>query len=446
MGKLTKFAKKIIPAPMIEPLRGLYSRINTIRGDYLERKLIRQAPIKHNKALEKIRHKGAPFNVVFFVLMDSVWKFDYVYHMMERDSRFNPTILVCPVVNFGRENMLRHLHECYKSFKDKGYKVIMSYNNETSRYIDIREDLKPDIIFYTNPYKGLIDNRYYIDNFTDILTCYTNYYFSEGNHFDICCNTPFQNILWKKFVESDYHFKHYQKYQQIKGRNIVTTGYPGIDALIDVNYKPKDIWKVKDRNIKRIIWAPHHTIQNNPEIYYSTFLRHYELILDLANKYKDSIQIAFKPHPILINKLYKIWGIEKTNAYYRQWENLDNGMFCNGSYQDLFLTSDAIMHDSGSFLLEYLVTGKPALHLDNNIPYEKQYNDLAIDALDHYYHASEAEQIEDFIRMIIDDKDPKGPARRQFVQDNLMPPNGKLASENIMDDLISSLCPPNENG
>jgi hypothetical protein len=54
------------------------------------------------------------------------------------------------------------------------------------------------------------------------------------------------------------------------------------------------------------------------------------------------------------------WGSEKTTAYYDKWDNLDNGQFKSGDYVDL-LTSDALIHDCGSFMAEYLVVGKPAL-------------------------------------------------------------------------------------
>jgi hypothetical protein len=37
--------------------------------------------------------------------------------------RFEPALFVCPVVNFGRENMLDEMEKTYQSFKNKGYFV-----------------------------------------------------------------------------------------------------------------------------------------------------------------------------------------------------------------------------------------------------------------------------------------------------------------------------------
>ena len=42
-------------------------------------------------------------------------------------------------------------------------------------------------------------------------------------------------------------------------------------------------------------------------------------------KYQDSVQIAFKPHPLLKVKLRDKWGEKATAEYYRKWEELENG-------------------------------------------------------------------------------------------------------------------------
>ena len=47
-------------------------------------------------------------------------------------------------------------------------------------------------------------------------------------------------------------------------------------------------WKLRDMNLKRIIWAPHHTIEGNTDdIAFSTFLEYYDLMLEIAEKYSD---------------------------------------------------------------------------------------------------------------------------------------------------------------
>lgn len=404
--------------------------------------MISEAPELHQKAIDRIRAGKGPINVIFFAIFDSVWKYDELYRLMEADERFNPVILVCPVVNYGEENMRRNMQACYSLFKSRGYNVIKAIDDQTGEYVDVRRDLDVDVIFYTNPYKGLIDDRYYIDKFTDILTCYSNYYFGgEDKDTFYQYQMLLSNLLWRKYIESGFYWKIAEQYAPAKTRNIRIVGYSGIDKYIKPIYHPKDVWKIKDRKIKRFIWAPHHTISDYTIVYYSTFLSYFDFMFEIAEKYKDRIQICFKPHPLLKNRLEIEWGKEKTELYYRKWKDLENGDLNDGSYEDLFLTSDAILHDCGSFIFEYLVTGKPAMHLSNGIPYSEQYNDLAQEALSNYYIAKDKEDIERFINMIIDGKDDKKERRLRFVKDYLTPPNGKLASENIIDDLVKELRP-----
>src|SRR5690606_6795936 len=144
-----------------------------------------------------------------------------------------------------------------------------------------------------------------------------------------------------------------------KGKNVVITGFPSLDTLLDKTYKPKNYWK-HNQKIK-IIWAPHHTIEGTETINFSNFLQYSEVIVELTEKYKDHIQIAFKPHPILYPKLSKIWSKEKTDIYFTKWKEGTNTQIEEGDYIDLFLTSDGMIFDSCSFLNEYLYTQKPSI-------------------------------------------------------------------------------------
>lgn len=159
-------------------------------------------------------------------------------------------------------------------------------------------------------------------------------------------------------------------------------------------------------------------------------------MLEIAHKYAAQIQIAFKPHPILQDRLNLEWGKEKTEAYYKQWDEMPNGQYVSGDYTDIFLTSDAIMHDSGSFILEYLVTKKPAMYLHNGEPLERDLNEIAVRAINECYCVGHNKaDIETFIKSVIEGKDIKKKIKEQFVNENLLPPNGKTASQNIYEDL-----------
>ena len=160
-------------------------------------------------------------------------------------------------------------------------------------------------------------------------------------------------------------------------------------------------------------------------------------MLRMAKKYSDSIQIAFKPHPVLRNKLNEYWGKERTDEYYKEWDSGENTFFENGEYVDLFLTSDAMIHDSGSFLIEYLYLDKPVMRTDNGQPLQNEFNDFALSCLDHYYQGKTEDEVEKFIKMVIDGEDEKKEPRRKFLTENLLPYNRRLPSDNIYDFLVN---------
>lgn len=406
MKHLKKNIKKLLPLSVLEFARVIIVKINCV--------ILR---FQHKNTIKKLQNRDS-VNVVFFVFFESVWKVDYLYRLMALDNRFNPTILVCPVVNKGYHYMIEQMNSCYNYFNNLGYNVIKSYDMDADRYLDVRHTISPDVIFYTNPYQSLIDSRYYIDKFKDILTCYVPYYYGEGAQGEFV-NHKLHNECWKFFVESDFHYSFCKRHMYNNAKNVLVTGYPGVDAFLDDNYIPNDVWKIKNKKIKRLIWAPHHSINESASLSYSCFLYYYQYMLDVARHYKNEIQVAFKPHPLLKNNLYSYWGKDKTDEYYNKWANGENTFLVEGNYVDLFLTSDAMIHDSGSFLIEYLYVNKPVMRTDNNRPLEQQFNDFAIECLKYYYHAHDTNDISNFVMLLINDEDPLKEKRTKFCNEVL---------------------------
>lgn len=427
---MNSFIRKFIYAPLLQVRRRILKLI-------FQRKINKQID-KHKKNLERIKGKEK-VSVAFFALQRSVWKYDYLYRLMVDHPKFEPVIIVCPIVNYGMENMLIEMRMCYDFFSSRNYKVRMAYNPETQEYLDIKKEINPDIIFYTNPYKGLIDNRYYITEFSDVLTCYVSYNYGNSCLYDMFHNLPLHNLVWRFYAETEEHRKYSQEYADNKGQNIIVTGYPGIDAFIDSQYTASDVWKIKDSSVKRIIWAPHHTIDEKDRLSYSCFLRYANFMFEVAKKYEDLIQIAFKPHPLLRVKLNRYWGEDKTTQYYESWGKLPNCFLVDNDYIDLFLTSDAMIHDSGSFITEYLYTKKPVLRTDNGRDLSKEFNPFALNCLSMYYYAYSESDIEEFVRNVINGDDILRDKRNLFYKEKLLPPNNQLASCNILEDLLSNI-------
>ena len=382
-------------------------------------------------------NKKRPIRCVFLALFDSVWKYDRVYRIMENSDCFEPMILVCPIVKYGKKNMLDNMARCLALFCSKNYRVICAYDETNNEYLDLKKDLSPDIVFYTNPYKGLIDDRYYIDNLDDVLTVYVPYFFSSNKDYKLSFNLPLHNLVWKRYVETNMHKQFTQRYSLNKGINAVVSGFPGIDEYLDSGYIPKSIWKNPDHSKKRIIWAPHHTINPVGIIYYSCFIRYCNYMLSLAEKYQNRIELFFKPHPLLKNKLYELWGVEQTDKYYQSWKERDNTDLVEGEYVDLFMTSDAMIHDSASFTVEYLYVNKPVLWTLNGEDLQTQFNKFGIECLKNHYLAHSEQEIESFIQNVLNEIDPLKVQRSAFLRDVLLPADSP--SRIIVNDILDSI-------
>ena len=391
----------------------------------------------HRRALKKVKGKDV-LRCVFFATFEETWKYEGVYRLMKNSKRFDPIVLVCPIVNYGFENMIRRMDQCYTFFKEKGYVVQKAYDCLNNRYVDVRKELNPDIVFYTNPYEGLIDHRYFIHHFKDILTVYVPYFFNETADFELAYNEFLHNVVWRRYLETNMHKKWAVECSRSRGRNVVVTGYPGIEPLIYGSVKPLgNAWKIKDGRLKRIIWAPHHSIYATEECRYASFLIICDVMVEMAKKYRDQVQFAFKPHPVLRNKLETVWGKEKTNLYYEEWAQMPNTALVEGDYVDLFLSSDAMIHDSGSFIAEYLCLNKPVIRTLNGVDLKLLHNEFGLQCLENHYMAHNAEELDQFIQNVIHDVDPMKEARTKFIQDVLIPE--RCPSQSIIDDILDSI-------
>jgi hypothetical protein len=430
--------KKYVQNPVGRLYNSLVGNLNSSN----DHDLIEGQPERHEKALNEAKKKEQ-LEVVFFVLNPDIWKYENVYRLLEEDSRFNPIVVICPATNLQDEKIVIGLmKQAYMSFTEKWYNVLSCYDEDTGEYLNVKEGLNPDLVFFTNPY-GYTLGKYQIKNFLDTLTCYVQYSFimEEVEHF---YNKTFHSLLWKAFYETDLHKGLAKKYSKNKGFNVEVTGYPGTDSFIYGKREENGAWKKADSNLKRIIWAPHWSViprgSGRPSA--SNFLEKSDFMLELADQYKNEIQIAFKPHPYLKRTLYNLegWGKEKTETYYNKWDELKNGQLETGNYSELFNGSDAMIHDSISFIAEYLYCGKPSLFLKSDPEVNRRFNDFGNLALDHHYHGSDKEDIVQFIETtVLNGADSLKSRRDDFYNHVLIQQDGKKASQNIYEVLCEEI-------
>lgn len=406
-------------------IRFIYGKING------ENKLIKER-IQLNKELEKKLKGKNKLKVAFFILSNSVWKMDKIYLEMKKDKSFEPIIIICPWVNLGKKNMEYEMEKTEKYFKERGYNYLktIKLNGE---YLDINKEVQPDIIFYTNPYEGLIDDKYYIKNMKKSLCCYMPYSFDTSTLYPIVYDLLFHNLLWKYFVPTEEHLKYSQKNSRVKGKNISIKRYGILEDFY--SYKTQ-FQEKKEKNKKYIIWAPHHTISKyNAGLEWSTFEKYYEFMLEISEKYKEKIKIIFKPHPMLYSRLVDIWGKERTDIYYNKWSEKTYRGIELGEYTKLFYESDAMIHDSGSFTVEYLYFKKPVCRLVNKEGFFKTLNSFGKKAWSCHELAYSEPDIIRFIENILNGNDEKKQEKLEFYEKYLEINEKNITSKSIIEEI-----------
>lgn len=359
---------------------------------------------KRKRILTKVSGKQT-IRVVFLAIHKSVWKVDPVFKKMLKDPCFDPVILVCPYVQYGHQRMVEDLESAYEYFVSKGYPVHCSYNKEANTWVRL-EELKPDLLFFTNPH-NLTRKEYYSEAFRRYLSVYVPYYFMATDHagdpYQLYA-TPFLSSMFKIYWPSDYHLTQQNKMIQNLVNNGIVCGYPAMEPVIDSTLH-NSAWKPQTKEKKKIIFAPHHSIDLGDKSL-SSFLAIASFMQALARKYSDKVQWSFKPHPILKAKLFKHseWGVKKTEAYYKFWSDNSYTQLDEGEYVDLFKQSDAIIHDSSSFIAEYTFLRKPALYLMARDKADSIVNSFGQMFLKQYLITDNKEQIDEFVCGVIEDK------------------------------------------
>ena len=295
-------------------------------------------------------------------------------------------------------------------------------------------------MFYPQPYSrcfgNLLDNRY----FKDKLLCFAPYGFGTVAQ-PWAVNTSFQNVAWKLFYETDIYRDVARRLAYNHGRNVVVVGNTNADAFLKPDHH--NPWKDQPHAKKKVIWAPHFTIEQGMLFNRSSFLWLHDFMLKIAHEYSDTIQFAFKPHPRLKSVLYSLpdWGKDRTDKYYDEWAQMPNGQLEESDFIDLFMNSDAMIHDCASFTVEYHYSKNPCLFTTNDIQgIREPLNQLGRAALDAHYFAKDQADIRKFLNeTVIAGNDPMKPQREEFFNKYLLPPNGKTTAQNIFDDIVKSV-------
>lgn len=403
------------------------------------------------KIQKRVKSSGF-IKVDFLVANLSMFACRSLIDRMQKDQRFRVRVIVIPDTRWTKADSLSEYRKSLKILTQMYGKDIVSQAvlNPESKYpvlVNIFEN-KPDVVFYPLPY----DVSYTPYNIPyavryNVLPVYINYGFPMCKYYEDICRSINYSNLWKIFLETQFQLDDYIKNGFVSGYNAVVAGYGKMDELYDVtkslDREKSHIYngKIYDRIV---IIAPHHSLDGgyNPSLHLSNFLRYAEFFLKLPTMFKN-VLFVFRPHPALFFLLRQnsFWGAEKVDMYLKRLLANDNVVLSQeGNYFYWFAASDAMIHDCGSFTVEYLYTDKPCCYmLKSESEIDELFDDFGKKCLGCYYHAFSEDDILKFIQKeVLNGQDSKQSIRTEFAHGVLMK-DYPHSSEKIMNYLVETL-------
>ena len=409
-----------------------YEKIGEILGfgkDFFYNKKIEQniAFIKKNqrKVKQKLKNKKH-LNVAFYVYDSAKWKCQSVYELLESNKNFTPFIFVtkcnAPKSNFNYQTA-DDVKNNYNYFNSKGMRVKCAFDFEKNKFIPFEKiNPKPDIIIYQHPwYVETSQGPVVCSKFA--LTYYIPYYISDIDN-SIEYDLRFHRYIYRYFVPDEIIRKNYAPNMYDKGEKLVVAGHPQLDFYLKKN---------NDNEKKYVIYAPHWTVCGD-NLRYSTFDWNGYEILKFAQNHPE-IDWVFKPHPCLFNFLYMSGYMSKKSAqeYYKSWEKISKACY-DGDYMELFQKSYALITDSGSFLIEYLFTKQPCIHL---VSEHFKPNESVKNICKTYYNAYNIEEMTNlFEEVLINKNDYKKQERLNLLKELNYPNCAEIIVNNLSENFM----------
>lgn len=271
-----------------------------------------------------------------------------------------------------------------------------------AEFFDVNS-FKPHVTFIQNPYEDTRPENFRIVHLKKAGTriAYIPYGLEiGGGAWNIAAQ--FDSLLhrsaWRIFARSERHKSMFGKYCRVGNGHVFVAGHPKFDSMnaCSSNCNTFEL-KKKISGRKVLLWTPHFSVGEPPT--WSTFTLYSEFILSAMSRRPD-LFLLIRPHPMFFKAMHRhnLWDAAGEESFRWRVNHSDNFMLDESSdYHEAFSISDALMTDVGSFLLEYLPTGKPLLYLHH--PNGLGMNDDG-ELVCYLYTASSPMEIEGFIEMI----------------------------------------------
>lgn len=399
-------------------------------------------PVKCRRIAEKLR-SGGKVRSVFFVTNASMFPARPLFDAMLAHPSFDPHVVVVPDLRWRDKDPLAMIAEC----RDKLASTIPEERlssvepDEFGSWPDVLEDA--DLVCYPSPYElsSFRYNPHYAVG-RDFLPVMVNYGFYRSVYDRSIMRGQSYAYMWKAFFECGQTLAEYRACSAIGGDNADLCGYVKMDAYAAAAAAADAAKRAEGPSRrKKTLVALHHSVDGgtNKSLSLANFVRYSDFFARLPDMFPE-VDFIYRPHPFLFLVMSRKgqWGEAKTAAYIDALKSKPNVVWSEGGdYFTEFAESDACIQDCGSYLVEYMYTGKPCCYmLKEPADIEAKFAPLGKECLDVCYVAYDTAAIERFVReTVLGGADPKSAARKKLAANIMVnyPNAANVALEHIVD-------------
>jgi len=391
-------------------------------------------PIKNRAKISMFEYiPGEKIRLVFIVITPEIWtSLQSVWGRAVKDDRFEVSVVLLKSSNL--EISLTSFSRAQVLLEEAGIPYFTESNFSLAIY-------QPHVVFYPLPYGSLYPNSYKPD-VVQALGCriaYVPYGLEVGGgmfNARYQYDTEVPRIAWRVFARSQEQLTSFGRYCSYGNGHVRVTGHPKAEFDREQGIRPHLVAEKKARGRQVILWSPHFTVLTRRK--WSSFLDHHEAIVRLIDDRPD-LFLLVRPHPFLRTNLAKLegWGHQRMSEWFAAIDARENAhVDTETDYRPAFQISSALLGDAGSFLVEYLLTGKPICYLTGQ-------NDIGLTeevrSLDCYYPGATDIDIAGFLdRVIIKGEDSFREARKSALK-SYFGENCHTPSESILDEISKNV-------
>ena len=350
-----------------------------------------------------------------------------VYEAVRRDPEMEPVVLLMPELTFAYYIRITKIdwEGTYAFGREQcGDDCVETWNPETRAWRDPAE-LDLDYVFIPRPYETYLPKAYRAGSLRKLCrVCFVPYSSPLLEDWHLMYNSHFiRNVsllFCEKKASAEYVTGRLGPTVRSGDQKVFNCGFPKFDGVVSGEGRESAVWpRNRQESGFRILWTPRWTV--DPKLGGTSFFKYRERMIDWAES-DSRIDLVFRPHPLALDTYVKegLMTREEEEKYLARYAACGNAAVDrNRTYYDTFWSSDALITDVSSMLMDYMFTGRPILYCPT--PAGNTASDdprMAIrELLEGMYTVHDFEEIRQTVTRLAEGEDPKKEIRKRLASE-----------------------------